>query len=483
MRGEWLALGAVGALALAGARRGALNEPRVPYVQKTHDHRAEGSTFSTPVLAFEDIAIPFLDESYCWFFGLNDGCEEEVGPKVAAAWRRRGVRSDDKVFSLHTLYVQPGVRGRGLGRATVERLEAKLTREGVRAILLQAGQPDPDLLENSVSFWKRMGYKVWPGAYPSWSEDRIMFKVLERGSRSIEPFYLDKFASVAGRFEPSQMDDLEEDLGTFCAVLPGARKVLPKASLDLRPPRLDLVPQGWYLPDSRTIRLQGYTTMICHEAVHHLDRSAGKPTEQICWPASHGASGTLGSFREELKASPHYLALEQALMAHVPTKLRSKVKQEAIFLPDALRLLSEEMGQDLNVEQVARQIIEARSPFGGILARGYRSVPAPLLPAVRALAGTLPVGVPMSFLVNGSTDAERKRYMESVSGSESVQNFRRYYLSYHELLARLVDQFVRRRAAELGRRPPGSTTYDVPEDLFLRFEADVERQLSKAGWR
>jgi hypothetical protein len=265
--------------------------------------------------------------------------------------------------------------------------------------------------------------------------------------------------------------------------LPGARKVLSKANLELRPPKPDSVPQGWYLPDSRTIRLQGFTTMICHEAVHHLDRSAGKPTEQICWPASHGASGTLGLFREELKASPHYLALEQALMAHVPTKLRARVKQEAIFLPDALQLLSEETGQDLNVEQVARQILEARGPFGGILTRGYRSVPASLLSAVRELAGTLPVGTPVSFLMKKTSEAERKRYTESVSDAESVQNFRRYYLAYHELLARLVDQFVRRRAAELGRRPPGSTKYDVPEDLFLRFEADVERQLAKVGWR
>lgn len=485
MRGDLLALGAMGALALAGAaspRGGRSMAQRTPYRQKTVDTQVCGSTFSTPEDAFEYVAADFLDTDYFRFFGFQKDHVDKARKKVSAFWKRQGLQPEDAVFAWLTLYVQADVRGRGMGRAAVERLEAKLVKEGVRAVILQAGQPDMDLLDNSLEFWKHMGYQIWPGAYPSYFDDRLMFKVLPKGSRAVEPFALHDFKSVEGRFPAADMDELESDLETFCRVLPGARRLLPKAHLELRPLRQgSTTPQGWYFPDQKTIRLLGFTSMVCHEAVHHLDRVTGTPSEQITWPASYSARGTIEHFKAGLKASPHYLALEQALMVEVPSRLRAKVMEERIFLPDALRMLSEESGHDLNVDQVARQILEARGPFGGVDMKGYRSVPEPLLPAVRKLAGTLPAGIPFSLMK--ASQADRQRYFKSVSGAESVRNFRSYYLSYHEMMARLVDQFVRRRAVELGRKPPGSTAHDVPEELFLRFEEDVERQVGRLGWR
>jgi GNAT superfamily N-acetyltransferase len=178
VNGNTLTLGLVGALALAGAvgRRGSADQP---YEQETPDYTLEGVIYDNPVAAFDAVALPFLDRDYWGFLGLDRDMYEEIPDKVVNkavldAWKSLGGRPKDRVFAWNSLYLQPGARGKGLGRATVARIEDMLRKDGVKAILLQASNLDE---LHSLPFWTRLGYKEWPGDY-GYYNDRILWKRL-----------------------------------------------------------------------------------------------------------------------------------------------------------------------------------------------------------------------------------------------------------------------------------------------------------------
>jgi len=210
MRGDLLVLGSAAALAAGSflsrrgsSARGSVDphhhpEPvvsRIAYRQETPDHEVTGIV-ADPVWAFNHVAWPMLDQDYWAFVGVdadNPDCMDLADDAIAEEWARRGRRPltdaeefgraigpSDRVFAWDTLYVQGDRRGAGLGRKTVERIEAMFRADGIRAVILQAGQLDPGLLQSSEMFWRRMGYGVWPGVdyTPSNTEDKIMVKVL-----------------------------------------------------------------------------------------------------------------------------------------------------------------------------------------------------------------------------------------------------------------------------------------------------------------
>jgi GNAT superfamily N-acetyltransferase len=154
---------------------------RLVYRQKTSDHEVTGFVYDDPVNAFNHIAFPFFDQDIWCFLDVDEDhphADEVADQVVADAWRERyGLRPGDRVFAWDALYVQGDRRGQGLGRAIVTRIEDMFRKDGIRAVILQAGQLDPGLMESSKGFWTKMGYRVWPGDYRSY-DDRIMVKVL-----------------------------------------------------------------------------------------------------------------------------------------------------------------------------------------------------------------------------------------------------------------------------------------------------------------
>ena len=153
---------------------------RIPYKQKTNDYTLYGVIHGDPARAFDDVAVLFFSADYWDALGLDEdnATTEDAHEIVLDAWKSFGGRSDDRVFAWHTLYLQPDVRGKGFGRATVARIEDMLRKEGVKAIVLQAGTLDK---LHSLPFWTRLGYAEWPLVFPEEYgdyDDRILWKRL-----------------------------------------------------------------------------------------------------------------------------------------------------------------------------------------------------------------------------------------------------------------------------------------------------------------
>lgn len=178
-----------------GASRGsrALARPRpaerLAYTQETLDHEVRGIVADS-VWAFNHIAQPMMGRDYWSFLGVDGpNTVKKAEAIIAAEWWRigrqplttdedfgRAITKKDRVFAWDTLYVQRDRRGAGLGRSIVERIESMFRKDGIRAVILQAGQLDLGFAPSSERFWIKMGYRVWPGEYEV--DDRIMFKVL-----------------------------------------------------------------------------------------------------------------------------------------------------------------------------------------------------------------------------------------------------------------------------------------------------------------
>jgi len=161
----------------SAARRGSADHAEgIPYKQKTNDHNLYGVIHADPARAFDDVAVPFFDSDYWDALGLDEdnATTEDAHEIILDAWRSLGGRSSDRVFAWHSLYLQPDVRGKGLGRTTVARIEDMLRKDGVKAILLQAGNLDE---LHSLPFWTRLGYAEWPLEY-GYYDDRILWKRL-----------------------------------------------------------------------------------------------------------------------------------------------------------------------------------------------------------------------------------------------------------------------------------------------------------------
>ncbi|NBQ16114.1 MAG: GNAT family N-acetyltransferase, partial [Proteobacteria bacterium] len=153
-----------------------LREERLTAVYENMDRAMIGVLHDDPVSAFNDVALPFFAEDYWGALGLDEDNDttEDAHAIILDAWKSFGGRSDDRVFAWHSLYLQPDVRGKGVGRTTVARIEDMLRKDGVKAVVLQAGTLDE---LHSLPFWTRLGYEEWPLDY-GYYDDRILWKRL-----------------------------------------------------------------------------------------------------------------------------------------------------------------------------------------------------------------------------------------------------------------------------------------------------------------
>ena len=140
--------------------------------------RAHG-TLDRAERAFDDIADPFLAESYWMFLDVDEELPEKkreraVRKVVRAGWAEFGVKLSDLVFALDEIEVEQAHQGRGIGRAAVADLEAMAKVDGAKAVILQAGALYG---APSLGFWKKVGYTIWRGEYGRYT-DRIVVKVL-----------------------------------------------------------------------------------------------------------------------------------------------------------------------------------------------------------------------------------------------------------------------------------------------------------------
>ena len=98
--------------------------------------------------------------------------EEEAYRKEAESYFRRGdlvflalennravgfirVSSLEDYFKIEEIYVKPGFRGKGIGRALVERVEEEVKKHDDALYLLVLPQD-----KDAIGFWKRLGYDV-----------------------------------------------------------------------------------------------------------------------------------------------------------------------------------------------------------------------------------------------------------------------------------------------------------------------------------
>ncbi len=74
-----------------------------------------------------------------------------------------GFEGDPQLACLHLLMIAAPHRGKGLGAAVVQWLEAEIRRDGrARAIDSGVQVNNPD----AIRFWQRMGYRIVSGATP-----------------------------------------------------------------------------------------------------------------------------------------------------------------------------------------------------------------------------------------------------------------------------------------------------------------------------
>lgn len=83
---------------------------------------------------------------------LADGHGRDAG-YVLAYWRH-SIDHGGRVAVLDDLWIEPGLRGRGLGRRLMEAVLADMSASGARAVVLEADPADAP----AMSFYARLGF-------------------------------------------------------------------------------------------------------------------------------------------------------------------------------------------------------------------------------------------------------------------------------------------------------------------------------------
>ncbi|MFB9468755.1 GNAT family N-acetyltransferase [Nonomuraea salmonea] len=111
---------------------------------------------TTSVRIRESVAGEVLPLEWCWLAevdGRPAGCLI-VEPPARARWISGWVH-DAPVAYVGVMYVEPELRGRGIGAALTEVAHAHAAAEGVSSLLLHHALPNP----LSTPFWARRGYR------------------------------------------------------------------------------------------------------------------------------------------------------------------------------------------------------------------------------------------------------------------------------------------------------------------------------------
>ncbi|MEV0379954.1 GNAT family N-acetyltransferase [Nonomuraea sp. NPDC050643] len=104
----------------------------------------------------ESVAAEVLPLEWCWLAesgGRPVGCVI-VQPPARSGWIGRSV-NDAPVAYLGVMYVEPSVRGQGVGAALTEVAHSEAAAQGVSSMVLHHALPNP----LSTPFWARRGYR------------------------------------------------------------------------------------------------------------------------------------------------------------------------------------------------------------------------------------------------------------------------------------------------------------------------------------
>ncbi|WP_188191194.1 GNAT family N-acetyltransferase [Nonomuraea sp. SYSU D8015] len=111
---------------------------------------------STPARIRDFLATEVLPTEWCWLAerdGEAAGCVI-VQPPGHSGWIARSVNAAPVAY-LSVLYVEPSVRGRGVGAVLTEVAHGHAAAQGVTAMTLHHALPNP----LSAPFWARRGYR------------------------------------------------------------------------------------------------------------------------------------------------------------------------------------------------------------------------------------------------------------------------------------------------------------------------------------
>ena len=160
----------------ARGSRGVLESIR----QRTRSHKLVGVLHEDPVDAFLAVAVDALGDDVALADFLDVEVDDgQISNKIWFVWRSMGVRRGP-ILIIHHLYVYPEERGAGRGAEVVRRMTTEARKRGAGAILIQAADIDGEEPRHPRGFWERVGFRVWPGDYPTWfGGDRFMVKVLD----------------------------------------------------------------------------------------------------------------------------------------------------------------------------------------------------------------------------------------------------------------------------------------------------------------
>ncbi|MFG1703497.1 GNAT family N-acetyltransferase [Nonomuraea sp. M3C6] len=111
---------------------------------------------STAARVRESVAVEVLPLDWCWVAEVGGdvvGCVV-VQPPDRSTWMARSVNAAPVAY-LSVMYVEPSVRGQGVGAALTEVAHSRAAARGVRWMTLHHALPNP----LSTPFWARRGYR------------------------------------------------------------------------------------------------------------------------------------------------------------------------------------------------------------------------------------------------------------------------------------------------------------------------------------
>jgi hypothetical protein len=231
----------------------------------------------------------------------------------------------------------------------------------------------------------------------------------------------------------------------------------------------------------------GSADLLAHEVGHLFDSRSHRGSGECVFGTDSWACREAGPIREVTREARALFkktaagAMEPRIQARLDTMLPRPFSRRV------------GRGEDVRIEEVLAKIIPKHKvelafdfalPFGGFDTGRFAAHTGASVAAASRVADAmrlLPMGVSLGAF--GLSEAERRADTRTIRRRVAERQVLGYFMASHEVFARLFDQAVRTRSAQLGRLA-GSPTHslDLPPDSFAQVEPAFWGMAEDLGW-